>query len=68
MDDRGRIYSNPSEQQIENKKLVKLNEDDMKFIRKMNELERKNLYQKKVLERKSNGVWGKTYFSNKGKT
>ncbi len=62
MDDRGRIYEDPSEEQIKNKKLVKLDENDLKIIREMNELKRRELYEKKIKERKKNGPYGKNYF------
>lgn len=62
MDDRGRIYMDPTDEQIENKKLIKLEKQDMELIRKMNELERKALYEKKKAERKANGPFGKRYF------
>lgn len=65
MDDRGRIYLDPTEEQIKSKKLLKLDELDMKRIRKMNEIQRKALYAEKMASRKKNGPFGKNYFPAK---
>lgn len=65
MDDRGRIYLDPTEEQVKNKKLIKLDEEDMKHIRKMKEIERKLLYDKKKILQKSKDQWGKNYFNKR---
>lgn len=66
MDNRGRIYENPTEEQIKKQKMLDISEDYEK-VKKMNKIERKQHYKKKMNIPKS-GQWGKNYFSKKDLT